>query len=217
MSIVEPIQSDQRFFLQGVSWQTYLELRDSSENLHIRMTYNQGILEMMAPSKRHEHFGYFLGRLIDIWTEEMNINVQSCRTMTFKREDLLRGLDPDNYYYITHELAIRNKNEIDFTVDPPPDLVIEIDLGGGALDKLESYAAFRVPEVWRYDGDNLFIYTLGSELMEEKSENRYIVSPASQCLPGFPIREIEAIMQKLGSTSDTELVRSFRRSVRMKQ
>ena len=209
MSIVEPIHADQRFFLQGVPWRTYLELRDSRENQHIRMTYNQGQLEMTAPSKRHEHFGYFLGRLIDVWTEELNIDVQSCRTMTFKREDLLRGLEPDNCYYIAHEAAIRNKEELDFTVDPPPDLAIEIDLGGGAMDKLEIYAAFRVPEVWRYDGDDLFIYILGSS-------DIYTVSPVSKCLPGFPSRKIEAIMQKIGSTSDTELVRAFRQTVRTK-
>ena len=210
MSIVEPIHADQRFFLQGVPWRTYLELRDSRENQHIRMTYNQGQLEMMAPSKRHEHFGYFLGRLIDVWTEELNIDVQSCRTMTFKREDLLRGLEPDNCYYIAHESAIRNKEELDFTVDPPPDLAIEIDLGGSAMDKLEIYAAFRVPEVWRYDGDDLFMYIFGSS-------DIYTVSPVSKCLPGFPSRKIEAIMQKIGSTSDTELVRAFRQTVRTKK
>ena len=166
---------------------------------------------MMAPSKRHEHFGYFLGRLIDIWTEEMNIDVQSCRTMTFKREDLHRGLEPDNCYYIANELAIRNKKEIDFNVDPPPDLAVEIDLGSGAWDKLDSYAAFRVPEVWRYDGDILFIYLLDSE---DKTGSRYLKSPESKCLPGFPIPEIEAVMQKISTMSDTELVRSYRQTMR---
>jgi Uma2 family endonuclease len=187
MSIAEPILSDHYFFLQGISWQTYLDIRESRDNSHIRMTFNRGRLEMMAPSKRHEHFGYFLGRLIDVWTEERNIDVQSCRTMTFKREDLLRGLEPDNCYYLAHEPAIRNKDELDFTVDPPPDLAIEIDLSGYAVEKLEIYAAFGVPDV---------------------SE--------SVCLPGIPLREIEKLMQTIGSTSDTRLVKEFRMSVRAK-
>jgi Uma2 family endonuclease len=186
-----------------------MELRNSGENLHIRMTYHQGTLEMMAPSKRHEHFGYFLGRLIDVWTEERNIDVQSCRTMTFRREDLQCGFEPDNCYYIAHEAAIRNKDELDLSFDPPPDLAVEIDLSGSALDNLEIYAAFRVPEVWRYDGENLFIHLLGAD-------GKYEASPNCNCLPGLPIREIEDLMQKLGSASDTELIRQFRRLVQLK-
>jgi Uma2 family endonuclease len=209
MSIAEPLRFDRCFSLQGISWRTYLELRDSSENLHVRMTYHRGNLEMMAPSKRHEHFGYFLGRLIDVWTEERNIDVQSCRTMTFKREDLQCGLEPDNCYYIAHEAAIRNKDEIDFTVDPPPDLAVEIDLGGGSLDKLEIYAAFRVPEVWRYDGENLYVHIFDAA-------GKYEDSAECRCLPGLPILEIEKLMLKLGSASDTELARRFRKSVKLK-
>jgi Uma2 family endonuclease len=209
MSIAEPILSDHYFFLQGISWQTYLDIRESRDNSHIRMTFNRGRLEMMAPSKRHEHFGYFLGRLIDVWTEERNIDVQSCRTMTFKREDLLRGLEPDNCYYLAHEPAIRNKDELDFTVDPPPDLAIEIDLSGYAVEKLEIYAAFGVPEVWRYDGRRIFVH-----LLEGRGD--YADVSESVCLPGIPLREIEKLMQTIGSTSDTRLVKEFRMSVRAK-
>jgi Uma2 family endonuclease len=176
------------------------------ENLHIRMTYNQGQLEMMAPSKRHEHFGYFLGRLIDVWTEERNIDVQSCRTMTFKREDLQRGLEPDNCYYIAHESAIRNKDELDFTVDPPPDLAIEIDLGGSAMDKLEIYAAFRVPEVWRWDGKKLMVNVLTTRGTYRKSDR-------SKAFPFLPVAEFAGFLAPT-KLSEMKLLRSFRVWVR---
>jgi Uma2 family endonuclease len=211
MFAVEQSHDDQYHQLQNVPWTNYLEVLETRPNFHFRITYDHGHLEMLIPSAGHERFDFFLGRLIDAWTEELSIDVQNYRTLTLKREELLYGLDPDNCYYIAHEAAIRNKEEIDFAVDPPPDLAIEIDLGGSAMDKLEIYAAFGVPEVWRYDGDNLFIYLFDSE---DKSGSRYRESSGSQCLPGFPIREVAEVMQKIGSMSDTELVRKFRQLVR---
>src|SRR3989304_806860 len=152
MTTIGSIQRDNRFLLPAVPWQAYIALREQSENEHVRMIYDRGVLEMMTPSKRHEQYGYLIGRLIDVWTEELKIDVQSCRTVTFKREDIQRGLEPDNCYYIAHELTVRDKVELDLSVDPPPDLAIEIDLGSSVTDKMALYAAFNVPEVWLYDG-----------------------------------------------------------------
>lgn len=209
MITVESSQAEQRFLVPGVSWQTYLALREQSENEHVRMTYDRGVLEMMTPSKRHEQFGYLIGRLIDAWTEELGIDVQSCRTVTFKREDIQRGLEPDNCYYIAHELTVRNKTDLDLSVDPPPDLAVEIDLGPSMTDKMVLYAAFKVPEVWRYDGQTLTIHVLDAE-------GKYFSSPSSTIFPQLPLAEIEKVLQAVGSTSDTALVRSFRNWVRKK-
>jgi Uma2 family endonuclease len=149
---------DEIALLQGVPWQTYVSLRDLPEDYHIRMTYDRGALEIMSPSHSHERLAYLIGRLIDTWTDELAIDVQSCRTMTFRREDLQRGLEPDNCYYVASEPLVRGKTGIDLALDPPPDLAIEVDLGGGAIDKLALYAAFKVPEVWRFDGQSLEFY-----------------------------------------------------------
>lgn len=209
MAIAESIYKEQRFLLPGVAWQTYLALREQSENEHVRMTYDRGVLEMMTPSKRHEQFGYLIGRLIDIWTEELEIDVQSCRTVTFRREDLQRSLEPDNCYYIAHEPLVRDKAELDLSTDPPPDLAVEIDLGASITDKMPLYAAFKVPEVWRYDGQKLQFYVLDTQ-------GNYLASQFSYNFPQLPQAEIEKVLQKVGSTSDTALVRSFRKWVRTK-
>jgi Uma2 family endonuclease len=209
MALAESIYKEQRFLLPGVAWQTYLALREQSENEHVRMTYDQGVLEMMTPSKRHEQFGYLIGRLIDVWTEELEIDVQSCRTVTFKREDLQRGLEPDNCYYIAHEPLVRDKAELDLSTDPPPDLAVEIDLGALITDKMPLYAAFKVPEVWRYDGQKLTVHVLNPE-------GKYVSSQFSVNFPQLPPAEIARVLQKVGSTSDTGLVRSFRKWVRTK-
>ncbi|MGD0519446.1 MAG: Uma2 family endonuclease, partial [Thermoguttaceae bacterium] len=188
---------------------TYLSLREQPDNEHVRMTYDRGVLEMMTPSKRHEQFGYMIGRLIDAWTEELGIDVQSCRTMTFKREDIQRGLEPDNCYYIAHESLIRNKAELDLTTDPSPDLAVEIDLGSSMTDKMAIYAAFKVPEVWHYDGHSLQFLIL------DVSET-YISSQTSHSFPQLPPAEIEKVLNQLGKASDTTLVRTFRKLVRAK-
>jgi Uma2 family endonuclease len=206
MATVECVGAEQCFRLHGISWQTYLELREAPENEHVYMTYDKGELEIMSPSKTHEQYAYLMARLIDAWTEEMNIDVQSCRTMTFKREDLQSGLEPDNCYYVAHEKIMRGKAELDLAVDPPPDLAIEVDLGGSGIRKLTMYAAFGVPEVWRFDGRALQVFVL-------VESGRYEQRPVSSSFPGLPPAEIEKVLAKLGTASETALVRSFRQWV----
>lgn len=206
MSTVECIGEEQRFRLHGVPWQTYLELRDAPENEHVHMTYNQGDLEMMAPSKSHEQFASLIDHLLRIWTLEWNVDIQNCRTVTFKREDLQHGLEPDNCYYVANEALVRSKRDLDLTVDPPPDLAVEVDLGGGAMDKLAMYAAFGVPEVWRFDGRKLQIFVLGQD-------GRYQECSSSASFPKLQPTEIENVLAQLGTASETTLLRSFRQWV----
>jgi len=170
------------------------------------MTYDQGELEMMSPSKTHEQYASLIDRLLQVWTLEWNIDIQSCRTVTFKREDLRRGLEPDNCYYVANEAIVRSKTELDLTVDPPPDLAIEIDLFGGAMNKLAIYAAFGVPEVWRFDGRILRLFVLGED-------GRYQERPSSLSFPNLPPAEMEKVLAQLGAASETALVRSFRQWV----
>ena len=203
MATVENVQAEQQFVLHGISWQTYLALRESPENEHVRMTYEGGELKMMSPSKTHEQYACLIGRLVEAWTEEMGIDIQSCRTVTFKREDLERGLEPDNCYYVANERLARSKRELDLAVDPPPDLAIEIDLGGEMKGKLPMYAAFGVPEVWTFDGRTLQVYVLGAD-------GHYEQRTSSKTFPGLPPAEIEGVLHKLGTASETALVRSFR-------
>jgi Uma2 family endonuclease len=206
MATVECLQAEQRFRLHGISWQTYLELRDAPENEHVHMTYDCGELEMMWPSKTHEQYASLVDLLIHVWAWQWNIDIQSCRTVTFKRDDLQRGLEPDNCYYVANEAIVRSKTELDLTVDPPPDLAIEIDLFNGGMNKLAMYAAFGVPEVWRFDGRSLQIFALAED-------GQYQRCSASVSFPNLPPAEIEKVLAQLGTASETALVRSFRQWV----
>lgn len=207
MATVEQVQTASRFLFQGIPWKTYLAMRNVPENQHVRMTYDRGDLEVMSPSPQHEQFGYVIGRLIDVWTVELNIDIKSCRTMTVKREDLERGFEPDNCYYVKNEPLVWDKEELDLATDPPPDLAVEVDLTRSSLDKMQLCAAFGVPEVWRYDGRTLRVYELGSD-------GQYQPRDSSLCFPQLPMAEVQRVLGQLGTVHETTLVRSFRDWVR---
>jgi Uma2 family endonuclease len=203
----------QRFVLQGVPWELYQELRNLPENEHVRMTFDEGVLEMMTPSASHEGWSYLIGRLIDVWTMELSVDIKSCRSLTVSRKDRQKGFEPDNCYYVQHASQIRRRlagdarAELDFAVDPPPDLAVEVDVSRSSLGKLKLYAAFSVPEVWRYDGQRIEVFTLGPK-------HRYLPSAESLCFPGIPLDEMARILGRMDSESETVLILSFRDYVR---
>jgi Uma2 family endonuclease len=147
--------------LENIRWQTYQALlKDIEEQPGIRMTYDHGTLEIMAPLDPHEAYKKLLGRLVEAATEELNIEIRSLGSRTCSREDMARGLEPDQCYYIQHELAVRGKKQLDLNQDPPPDLVIEIDITNSSMNRMRLYEALQVPEVWQYDGRELTVYCL---------------------------------------------------------
>jgi Uma2 family endonuclease len=152
---------EQRMVLYHVSWDTYERLlHDYEQCSSPRFTYDRGILEIMSPFSEHEAFGRFLDFVLAAWADATDTLVRITGSTTYKREDLQRGFEPDSSYYIQHEAAVRGKERIDLRVDPPPDLVVEIDITHSSLDKLSIYAQVGVPEVWRYDGARLHLLVL---------------------------------------------------------
>jgi len=159
---------EQKVILKGVSWETYERLlAEHQEESSTRFTYDGGILEIMVLSARHEKPNRTLALLVEVLAEEMSLNIEWLGSTTCKRPDLLKGFEPDSCFYVQHADAIRDKEEIDLTVDPPPDLVIEIDITHPSLEKLPIYAAVGVPEVWRYDGTRVTFYYLAGESYTE--------------------------------------------------
>ena len=207
MATANQCSAEPRFVLYGVPWQVYLALRTLPENEHVRMTYDRGALEMMRPSKRHEQFAVMVELLIHAWAEEGSIDILGCRTMTCRREDLDRGFEPDNCYYVAHEAEMRSKDDLDLRHDPPPDLAIEIDISTSSLEKLELYEAFGVPEVWLYDTSRIRVYVL-------QPDGIYSQQPRSNSFPFLPLDEVERFLQRRDTTDETTLIREFRDWVR---
>ena len=94
-------------------------------------------------------------------------------------------------------------------MDPPPDLVIEVDITSGSLDKFPIYAQVGVPEVWRYDGQRLRIYVLTAE--------RYVESDASLALPLLTSTRLSEALAQSKTLKRTALLRSFRTWVRQER
>jgi Uma2 family endonuclease len=194
-------------WLSGIPWEDYVRLRNVPESRNVRMTYDGGVLALMSPSKLHERVAELLGRLILAWTEERGIPVQSCGTMTFQRADLEQGLEPDKCYYVRHEAAVRAREELDLTVDPPPDLVVEVDVSSSSRDRLPLYERLGVPEVWLWRDDVLRLLVL-----DEK--RRYVEADDSVALPGFPRPTAERLLAARREQDETALVREFREAIR---
>ena len=127
--------------------------------------------------------------------------------MTCEREDVAQGIEPDECFYITREPQIRDKDEVDLAVDPPPDLGIEVDVTRSSLNRLSIYAALKVPEVWRFDGEKLQVHRLDPS-------GEYELVDRSQFFPAIPIGEICTFLERRKSEDENSLARSFRDWVR---
>jgi Uma2 family endonuclease len=113
--------------------------------------------------------------LVEIVAAELGVDLERVGSNTFKRADLQKGFEPDSAFYIQHAAEVSGKQRIDLTVDPPPDLVIEVDITNPSLPRLPIFAAVSVPEVWRYDGERVQILQL--------ADRRYVEAERSVALP----------------------------------
>lgn len=190
----------------NVTWQEFENILVEKDNRPGRITYDCGTLELMSPSYRHERYKRFIGRFIDILAEELNLALVGGGSTTFKRQDLARGLEPDECYYIQNAAAILGKPQIDLSIDPPPDLVVEIDITSTSINRMAIYAVLGVVEIWRYDGTNLKVYQLAGR--------DYEVTTKSSIFPALPISEFTQFLTQIEATDDITLFRLFRRWVK---
>jgi Uma2 family endonuclease len=161
----------------------------------------------MGKSRSHEVYKCLLGRLIEVWVDETGLPLEYGGELTLKREDVKRGVEGDECYWITHADQVQGRMEIDLFVDPPPDLVIESEFSTTVVNKLGIYAALRVPEIWRANAAGVRIGCL-------QSDGTYLWGDQGNVLPGFPVAEVTRLLQKLGTTGQMSIVREFRAWVR---
>lgn len=153
---------EQRTILYDVSRARYEQvLADTIDRPAPRFTYDRGTIEILvALSTEHEEAKHTLASLVETIAVERGIDIRTVGSMTFKREDLAQGFEPDVSIYLQNEPFVRSVKQIDPVLHPPPDLVIEIDISRQSLNKLPIYAGFRVPEVWRVRDGTVIVYTL---------------------------------------------------------
>jgi Uma2 family endonuclease len=193
----------QRFVLHDIDWEGYQTFLKVLEDRPIRLTYDRGTLELMTPLSIHERYKALIGRMIDAITEELDVRMVAVGSTTFYREKLKRGLEPDQCYYFSNADKVADWARIDLDVDPPPDLAVEIDVTNDSRRRLAIYAALRIPEVWRYDGERL-------EVLKLQDPDAYHIVPQSEIFPFVPMEEIGRFLHQYSIGDDTQWARAFR-------
>lgn len=203
-----PRESEQRIVLSGVGWAGYEKLLEVVGNRPVRVTYDRGDIELMSPSPIHEWYKRYFGLLFAVLAEELSLPIKGCGSTTFRREDLERGLEPDECFYLASGPRVHDWVNLDLSVDPPPDLAIEVEITSSILNRLGVYAGLGVPELWRFDGETLSFHRL-------RQDGTYEVCPQSPALPFLVPAEVVALLQQgPGVANDGEWLRSARRWVR---
>jgi len=176
VEMIDRMPGDSVLIQHGVGWHDYEDLLDAvGEASGLRICYDEGTLQVMSPSSKHEHVTKLIERLVDLLSIRRRIKVLFYGSATLKKQSEHKGAEPDACFYVQMAEAVGTKEQIDFNTDPPPDVVVEIDIHHESISKFQIFAAFAVPELWRYDGETLLIYHL--------RDGEYVSSDASLALP----------------------------------
>ncbi|KYC38461.1 hypothetical protein WA1_35280 [Scytonema hofmannii PCC 7110] len=195
--------AETRTILENISWQTFKSmLADMGSGRNTRLAYDNGIVEIMSPHKAHENPNRLIEAFIGVLCEELGLEISRTGSLTLTRDDLEKGGEPDSSYYIQNEFLVRDKEKIDLSEDPPPDLVLEVEYSRSAVNKLNLYAAIGIPEFWRYNGSILRIYRL--------SGKQYSEVQSSPTFAPVPVKEIPQFIEAARKNGEMATTRAFR-------
>ncbi|NET36284.1 MAG: Uma2 family endonuclease [Cyanothece sp. SIO1E1] len=157
--IPQPI-GERRVVFSHLNWQRYQAIRHAlGESCNARLTYTQGTLEITMPLEDHEFAVRLIELFIRVLVVELGMKLKTMGSTTLEREALERAAEPDNAYYIQNQSLVAGRR-VDLEQDPPPDLIVEVDITHTDIDKLKLYASMGIPEFWRYNGEIWRIYQL---------------------------------------------------------
>jgi Uma2 family endonuclease len=189
--------------MHDVSWSRYEQLLiEHAGASNRRLTYDRGTLEIMAPLYGHERCNRLINDLVSTLALQLDIEYENAGSTTFKREDLAKGFEPDSCFYVQNAERIAGKTELNLHTDPPPDVVVEVEITHSALDKLAIFAAVGVPEVWRCDGERIQVLCL--------REGSYAEQEQSLAFPMLTAERLTQFLQTSGEMPRTAWLRSVR-------
>ena len=207
MTITAEVESwPEHVVFNNVSWELYERLLRETREQNLRFTYDDGVLEIMSPLAEHEKYKGLIKRMIDAISEELSIPISSYGSTTFKRKSLKKGFEPDECFYIQHEHEMRWRRRIDIRRDPPPDLVVEVDVSYRTIDKHVIYAAMRVPEIWSCDDGKLECLHLRAGKYQRRQN--------SLAFPFLQPADLEKYLEMLGEADESTIVRAWRDRLR---
>jgi len=207
LEAIERLPDGAMLRLEGISWDEYEQLLEELvEWRGMRVSYDHGRVEIMSPTFEHENYIGFIAGMGRILSEEMNIVVEAAGATTYKQERLLQGSEGDQSFYVRNAIAIIGKRRIDLDFDPPPDVVVEVDITNESLSKFPIYAALGVPEIWRYDGKRAVIYHLDGQA--------YVEAAASLSFPCLTAKAMTEFLERSKTQGQSAALAAFRLHLR---
>jgi Uma2 family endonuclease len=202
--MIATLNRSDRVLLHNISWEQFERLlEDLGDRRSARIAYDNGTLEIMTPLPEHEYFKETLSDAVKDIAEEIAKDYESYGSTTWRKRIKMAGVEPDNCFYFQNEAVVRGRIDLDLSQgDPPPDLVLEIDITNKSLDRFPIYARLEVPELWCYDAGELRIYHLRN--------GKYVETEVSLVFPMLSIRELPQVIE----AHRTEGRRAIRRAVR---
>lgn len=198
---------EQRVAFHNLTWEDYLQIFQAlPQDRNSRLSFHNGTLEITVPLEDHEFALRLIEFFIRILVMEMGLDMKTMGSTTMNRQDIKKGAEPDCAYYIQNQPKVAGRN-VDFEKDPPPDLIVEVDITNTDVDKNQLYAAMGVPEFWRYNGEILRIFTLNNDAYLE-----------CEVSPLFPIIQKEDLYRFLTEAVQSEMtaMRNFQAFLRQK-
>jgi Uma2 family endonuclease len=203
---VEHLPEGAALVIRDVTWEEYERVLEDLAERHVRVTYDRGTLEIMTPLSKHEKFARFIDALVQAWADAGGLIVEHVGSTTWKRRRLARGTEPDACYYVAAAARIIGKLDIDLESDPPPDVVLEIDITNESLSKFSIYAALGVPEIWRDDGKAAQFYALAGDTYEIEAQSRFLI--------GLTPAMLTEALEESKTAGQTAALESFRKRIR---
>ena len=195
--------------LYGVPWSLYERMVEELSHCHARLTYDRGTLQIMSPSPEHESESHALDHLILILAEELDFPAAAFGSMTHKRAQHEKGMEPDECYYFNHLDRVIGMRRFNAAVDPVPDLAVEVEVTRSLVDRIAIYAALGIPEVWRFDGRVLQVLLLSPD-------GAYAPADRSPRFPQFTPEELAGWILRAGEVDHIRWRRELRAWVRQR-
>jgi Uma2 family endonuclease len=191
-------QSPSRVMLTTTSWNRYVAVIQAAgqDNPGLRIAFGDATMEIMSPSFEHERVVRLIEFLVLRAFDLSGADAISAGSTTYRRDEIEKGAEPDLCFYVNRP-NVRLSRHIDLAIDPPPDLVIEIDISRERMSELGIYAGLGVPEMWRFDGNEFAVMQLtGAE---------YQVAESSALLPWLPLAEPTSRIRAMRDVSNAAL------------
>ncbi|PYT04832.1 MAG: hypothetical protein DMF60_14010 [Acidobacteria bacterium] len=207
LAAIEHLPAGAVLCIDDVPWEEYENLlADLGESYAVRIFYDRGRMEIMAPGSTHERPKSAINRLITVLSDELDIDLESLGSTTLKAQIKAKGAEPDDCFYVQNATLIIGVEDLDLKHDPPPDIVVEIDRTSTSLNKFEIYAALGVPEIWRVTGRKVQFYLLADDTYEE--------SPLSGAFPFLTALTLSDFVARAIREGGRRSARAFRKWVR---